>query len=117
LDDRRPDASLPSPASLMQLIRTRRSIRHYRPDPVPAKVLHVPADRDVVGLPAVGCPDETPLPTERKPLADVPHYGVFDSRSPLASPGAGRRPGGVWSTVWRHLSPRIGRRRGRQEAE
>lgn len=39
MHDRQPEAALPSPASLMQLIRARRSIRHYRPDPVPDDLL------------------------------------------------------------------------------
>lgn len=80
-----------------------------------AAILRVPQDWEVVGLLTVGFPDEDPAPTQRKPLADVVHYGVFGNHAPEASPQAGRPPGGVWRTALRYLSLRIGGGRARHE--
>ncbi len=82
-----------------------------------AAILRVPVDWEVVGLLAVGYPDEVPSPTQRKPLADVLHYDVFGNHAPGASPQAGRPPGGVWRTILRFLSRRIGRQRARGEED
>jgi nitroreductase len=80
-----------------------------------AAILRLPEDWEVVGLLTVGFPDEDPAPTQRKPLADLVHYGVFGNRAPEASPQAGRPPGGVWRTALRYFSLRIGGGRTRQE--
>jgi nitroreductase len=73
-----------------------------------AAIVRLPEDWEVVGILTLGFPDEDPRPTERKPLADVVHYDLFGLHAPEASPQAGRSPGGVWRTVLRHLSLRIG---------
>jgi hypothetical protein len=76
----------------------------------------------VVGILTLGFPDEDPPPTQRKPLPDLVHYDLFGVHAPEASPQAGRPPGGVWQTVLRYLSLRIGSgrvepRRSQQEDE
>jgi nitroreductase len=84
-------------------------------------ILHLPDDWEVVGILTLGFPDEDPPPTQRKPLADVVHYDRFGAHAPEASPQAGRPPGGVWRTVLRYISVRIGSgraesRRSRQDS-
>lgn len=71
-------------------------------------ILRLPDDWEVVGILTLGFPDEDPPPTQRKPLADVVHYDLFGIHDPEASPQAGRPPGGVWRTVVRYISLRIG---------
>lgn len=85
-------------------------------------VLRLPDDWEVVGILTLGFPDEDPSPTQRKTLPDVVHYDLFGIHASEASPQAGRPPGGVWRTVLRYISLRIGSgraepRRSQQEGD
>ena len=44
-----------------------------------AEILEVPDYLDIVGLLAVGFPDEDPPPTPRKPLSEIAHNDVYHS--------------------------------------
>lgn len=71
--------------------------------PAIAGILKVPAEWEIVGLLTVGFPAEDPVPSSRKPLADIVHYDVFGNLAADASPEAGRAPGGVLQTVLRRI--------------
>ena len=81
-----------------------------------AGILKIPDEWEIVGLLTVGFPAEDPRAPRRKPLADIVHYDVFGNLSPIASPEAGRPPGGVWATILRQFRIRFRvRRRPREE--
>jgi nitroreductase len=80
-----------------------------------AGILKVPDEWEIVGLLTVGFPNEEPRAPRRKPLADIVHYDVFGNFGPDATPEAGRPPGGVWATIWRHFRIRYRARRRTQK--
>jgi len=68
-----------------------------------AGILRVPNHVEIIGLLAVGFPDEEPESRSRKPLSEIVYYNVYGNRGEDDDASPGQVPGGLLGRLLRRL--------------